>query len=371
MSPPTRKAAIAATLVAGAAGHGIMTIPVARPDTSDPRGTKFTPFSDARNLANRGCGEADKGGLNTVQQPIQVYQRGAAIQVQWEHTIPHPADNRDTGVRIALHYGPGDSFECNILAGGLEGDPGFGGTPNRKLLSAGPPDVTPNQRVGTLVTLPNNKTCDYCVLQWVWAARSDNGFYMSCADIAITPLGTPVDYALKPSEAGNELPENQPRQGGGCSSSSGEASGGAVAVIVICLLFVAAAGLGYMYCKNKKASPPAKPASAYAAAPPPPPSSGGGGGGALPPGWTSAVDPTSRQTYYTNTATGASQWTPPSADAAPPPPPPAAPPRGTGGGMPPGWTQHFDQVEQRTYYIGPNGQPSWEPPLGAVVVGYA
>ena len=105
----------------------------------------------------------------------------------------------------------------------------------------------------------------------------------------------------------------------------------------------AAAGLGYMYCKNKKASPPAKPASAYAAAPPPPPSSGGGGGGALPPGWTSAVDPTSRQTYYTNTATGASQWTPPSADAAPPPPPPAAPPRGTGGGMPPGWTQHFDQ----------------------------
>ena len=114
MSPPTRKAAIAATLVAGAAGHGIMTIPVARPDTSDPRGTKFTPFSDARNLANRGCGEADKGGLNTVQQPIQVYQRGAAIQVQWEHTIPHPADNRDTGVRIALHYGPGDSFECNV-----------------------------------------------------------------------------------------------------------------------------------------------------------------------------------------------------------------------------------------------------------------
>ena len=29
-----------------------------------------------------------------------------------------------------------------------------------------------------LLTLPAGKTCSYCVLQWMWAARQDGGFYI-------------------------------------------------------------------------------------------------------------------------------------------------------------------------------------------------
>ena len=53
------------------------------------------------------------------------------------------------------------------------------------MLAAGPEDATDGTLVSTLIQLPN-KTCDYCVLQWLWAAREDGGFYISCADIAIT-----------------------------------------------------------------------------------------------------------------------------------------------------------------------------------------
>jgi hypothetical protein len=113
--------------------------------------------------------------------------------VQWKLTIPHDADVQDSGVRLALYYDSGDSFQCNIMAGGLEGDSGFDvtvdGVTGPRVLSAGPPGATPNQLVSTIITLPANKTCDYCVLQWVWAARSDGGFYVDCADIAITRDG--------------------------------------------------------------------------------------------------------------------------------------------------------------------------------------
>ena len=57
-----------------------------------------------------------------------------------------------------------------------------------------------------LLTLPAGKTCSYCVLQWMWAARADGGFYIGCADIAITEDGNLPDYAQVPSEVGKELP---------------------------------------------------------------------------------------------------------------------------------------------------------------------
>ena len=47
-----------------------------------------------------------------------------------------------------------------------------------------------------LATLPATKTCNYCVIQWVWAAKSDGGYYMTCADIAITADGLLPDYDL-------------------------------------------------------------------------------------------------------------------------------------------------------------------------------
>merc|ERR1712187_878423 len=38
----------------------------------------------------------------------------------------------------------------------------------------------------TTWALPIGKTCSQCTLQWMWAARRDGGFYVGCADIAIT-----------------------------------------------------------------------------------------------------------------------------------------------------------------------------------------
>ena len=30
------------------------------------------------------------------------------------------------------------------------------------------------------VTLPRDKTCAYCTLQWVWVAENDGGSYVGC-----------------------------------------------------------------------------------------------------------------------------------------------------------------------------------------------
>ena len=57
-----------------------------------------------------------------VTVPTEVFTPGQEIAVQWRMTISHPNDFEDTGVRIAVHYAPGDSFQENILAGGVEGD---------------------------------------------------------------------------------------------------------------------------------------------------------------------------------------------------------------------------------------------------------
>ena len=49
-----------------------------------------------------------------VSVPTVAYRPGEVMAVTWQLTIPHTADNRDTGVRIAMHYGPGDSFDRNV-----------------------------------------------------------------------------------------------------------------------------------------------------------------------------------------------------------------------------------------------------------------
>ena len=94
------------------------------------QGVKLEPFSDARVAANQGCGITGVTGTNngaayTVQRPTQAFRKGTNVQIQWSLTIPHNDDRIDTGIRVAVHFGPGDSFECNILTGGLEGDPDF------------------------------------------------------------------------------------------------------------------------------------------------------------------------------------------------------------------------------------------------------
>ena len=104
------------------------------------------------------------------------------------------------------------------MLGGIDGDPNFnyrGDNPN--VLRAGPPDALAGATVSTAITLPNNKTCDYCVLQWVWAARNDNGFYVSCADIAITANGAPrptgsPSLQRRPRASGALAPTGQPHR---------------------------------------------------------------------------------------------------------------------------------------------------------------
>ena len=99
--------------------------------------------------------------------------------MQWTLTIPHPADNTNSGVRIAIHYDTGDSLEQNILAGAAGNDPQTG-TVSAESGSNG----QANSVASTLVQLPAGKTCTHCTLQWIWAAQQDGGSYIGCADIA-------------------------------------------------------------------------------------------------------------------------------------------------------------------------------------------
>ena len=100
------------------------------------------------------------------------------------------------------------SPRVQVLLGGAEGDQGFGNTEEieRNAIAAGPPGSPPNTIVRSVVTLPEGKTCDYCTLQWIWAAENDGGSYVACVDISITDNGQLPDFANIPSEVGNILP---------------------------------------------------------------------------------------------------------------------------------------------------------------------
>lgn len=318
-------------LTAKVAAHAIMTNPEPRPNIVAP-GVKLQPFNNARQLANSGCGgipNADPG----VQLPKLAFTPGARVQVDWQLTIPHPADVEDTGVRIAIHYGPGDSFEQNILVGRVEGDPG-----NLLPQTAGPVDAVANQIQSITVDLPLLKTCNYCTLQWIWAARQDGGSYISCADIAITTNGLLPNFGQLPSQVGNVLPgvpgetvgtppggggatPGQPGQPVGGSNQNGTCKNSSAAVpVVIGILFgLFFSGLG-LFAYRRVTAVPQPPKAAERSSlvqvqglqtAPAPPASGGKGG--LPTGWTEVKDPASGRPYFYNSNTGQTSWTPPSA----------------------------------------------------------
>ena len=110
-------------------------------------GIKRTPFADAASIANNGCG----GPLNSdpgVQQPTLAFQTGDQITLSWKMTIPHPNDHLattdGTGVRIAVHYTPGDSFSGRSMASSNSGracaaTPPTPSPPPPPLLGAPPP----------------------------------------------------------------------------------------------------------------------------------------------------------------------------------------------------------------------------------------
>ena len=129
-----------------------------------------------------------------------------------------------------MHFSPDDSFEQNILAGGVVGDGPY------DVLAAGPTTVIPVDTIPLQVqkvTLPM-KTCDYCVLQWVWGAEKDGGTYIGCADISIKDGGGLPDFSSLQSQAGNELPD-----GSGVGVADGGGGAGIAIGIIIAVLLLA------------------------------------------------------------------------------------------------------------------------------------
>ena len=330
-------------LVDRASAHAIMTAPAPRPNLDVSPGVKLQPFANAKTIADAGCGGLQNNDPG-VQTPAIAYTPGVPVQVSWQLTIPHPADVLDTGVRIAIHYSATDSFAQNIVAGGLTGDPPF--TP----VSAGPAAAVSNSIQTQSITLPPGKTCDYCTLQWVWAAQQDGGSYIGCADISITTNGVLPNFAALPPQTGNVLPGvpgqvapiQQPPGGGvggvggvgvggspppppfgasGGSGSCGLGGGGGFFLGMIVGLITTPL---LIYAYRRKMSQPAPPSGAVqaknvnvqiegmSAAPavpaqqPPPPSTSG-----LPEGWTEGTDPTSGRMYYYHAPSGQSSWTRP------------------------------------------------------------
>ena len=98
-----------------AVSHAILYTPEPRSNIirEISQGKKLRPLADARNIANQGCGGADNDDPG-VEIPEVAYRPGETITVQWKLTIPHPADVLTYGIRIAVHYGPGDSFAENV-----------------------------------------------------------------------------------------------------------------------------------------------------------------------------------------------------------------------------------------------------------------
>ena len=116
--------ALVLVAVPSARGHGVLTKPRPRPASGmgscGGDGAKITPFADAKAIVDGGCGGAQNGDPG-VQVPSQVYAPGDPITIDWKLTLPHAADNLRSGVRVAIHYRPGDSFAQNVLVGGVYG----------------------------------------------------------------------------------------------------------------------------------------------------------------------------------------------------------------------------------------------------------
>ena len=274
-----------------------------------PIGNKLSGFKNAITVANRGCGGSANGDPGAagwqadggqMPRPRIVAVAGSFITVKWALTVPHRADiatsNPDSGVRIALHYSFTDSFDCNVLAFNLRAGPDI---PDADAVAQPPLERAVN------IEIPPDKVSDRAVLQFLWAAENDNGYYLSCADLAIVDAldgqKSVAEYQQLPAERG-ELPVNprytRPASYRCLSNQSPEPPvnvGGIVAAVIIILVVVIGVASGIYYkCRKGGGS------TTYAGAIPPPPPPGGSGvalqqwsGPALPPGWRTVPDPAS------------------------------------------------------------------------------
>ena len=209
-------------------------------------------------------------------------------------------------------------------------------------------------------------------------SQEDDGYYISCADIAVTSDGLlplPSVYANLTQETG-ELPINQPRPPTQCVTtrgfSAGAAGGTVVVVVVIVLIVIVLLVILFVYCRYcRKRSGGSSSSNKYSDPPPPPPPSGPAGAGQLPPGWSAAIDPASGNTYYAHVS-GQTSWDVPTMSGmggggVPPPPPPGPPPGQMPEVLPPGWTSAIDPASGRTYYMNAaTNATSWTNPSSRV-----
>lgn len=161
-----------AAAATGADGHAILTQPIARRGQAEGVGKKIPGIPPDPNLLNTCGGEA---GLDPGPGPITAILRpGTDLAVQYEVTIGHPAP---PGVRIAIRYNDGDSFEDNVLTDGggqvVVDDDG-----NDCCATNGPRTIT--------VALPADNECEKCQIQWSWVSTSDGGSYVACADVELS-----------------------------------------------------------------------------------------------------------------------------------------------------------------------------------------
>ena len=71
-------------------------------------------------------------------------------------------------------------------------------------MANGLPGTTTNEIRTETIQLPAGKISETAVLQWMWASRSDGGFYIGCSDIKISsaiPTAPPTPLAVLPTPA--------------------------------------------------------------------------------------------------------------------------------------------------------------------------
>jgi len=201
------------------AGHGILVQPTPRAGTDQGTGDKIQGSSATNDGSNTCAGPS--GGAGEVAGAIQAtYQAGSQIKVTWDTTIPHASP---PGVRIAIRYQPTDSFDDNILAQGL--------------------DVGAKGCHSTTVTLLANKTCDDCVLQWMWESSADGGYYLGCSDIKIqtaaVAAGTNSDAYLSSICGADSSEANQQPNPSTPTTQQGMTPGGKAALSLFLLAIAA------------------------------------------------------------------------------------------------------------------------------------
>jgi hypothetical protein len=198
--------------------HGYMSAPVQR-GTNPNRDTKI-PIkpgqTDAQKFDLTTCSQSDVGP-SQIPTATNTFTPGQQLTVTWATTIAHP---NPPGVRVAVKYAD-DTFLDHVLATGLQAG-AVGGT--------------------TTVTLPTKQ--GRAELMWSWSSTTDQGYYISCADIQIGPA----------ADQGNIVPGgNNNQQGGtntntntgntntntvGAAPAPGTGGDGDAAVIVVCVLII-------------------------------------------------------------------------------------------------------------------------------------